>query len=96
MWQQLIVVLCVCVAVPAGQWMDVEAAGSGWSGNVAANHDWLVRAINQAAAMIGSNRIGIYSSAYGWSVAMGGFADLAHFPMWYAQSVQHIRHLRGS
>jgi len=65
--------------------MDIEPAGSGWSSDVNRNHAWLVAAINQAASMIGANRIGIYSSSYGWSVAMGGYADLAKFPLWYAQ-----------
>ena len=64
--------------------MDIEASGSGWSGDVDANHAWLVEAINQASSMIGSSRVGIYSSAYGWSVAMGGYADLTQFPIWYA------------
>jgi len=75
--------------------MDIEAAGSGWSGSAAANHAWLVQAINQAASMIGAERIGIYSSAYGWSVAMGGYADLTKFPLWYAQSVPNIIHTSG-
>lgn len=33
---------------------------------------------------MGASRVGIYSSAYGWSVAMGSHTGYSNFPIWYA------------
>lgn len=53
-------------------------------GFACAVHRRLVEAVNEATAQLGASRVGIYSSSYGWSVAMGGYSDLANLPLWYA------------
>jgi hypothetical protein len=68
--------------VPFGSlWFDIEEAGA-----AGANHDhtWLQAAVKQAVARIGAGRVGIYSSQYGWSVAMGSYSGFESFPIWYA------------
>jgi GH25 family lysozyme M1 (1,4-beta-N-acetylmuramidase) len=69
-------------SVPFGQlWFDIEEGGNA---GPSIDHAWLRAAVNQAVARIGAARVGIYSSAYGWSVAMGSFSDFSSLPIWYA------------
>lgn len=83
--QQVSATISSMGSIPFGTlWFDIEASGSGWSGNPADNNAWLNSAVNQAVAEIGSSRVGIYSSAYGWSVVMGSYSDFSWMPIWYA------------
>lgn len=69
-------------SIPFGQlWFDIESGGAAGAGT---DHAWLVAGVNQAVARIGASRVGIYSSKYGWSVAMGGYSRPGAFPIWYA------------
>jgi len=71
--------------VPFGKlWFDIESSGSGWSPTKQNNVDWLHKGIARAVQRLGHNRVGIYSSANGWSVAMGSNSGFTGFPIWYA------------
>jgi hypothetical protein len=55
--------------IPFGSlWFDVESDGAGSHDG---DHSWLSTALQHAIGRLGSSRVGIYSSAYGWSVAIG-------------------------
>jgi hypothetical protein len=70
-------------SIPFGTlWLDIESEGSNWSGNAEDNQEWLTEAINAASVTIGSNRVGIYSSASGWSSSMGDFTGASDYPLW--------------
>jgi hypothetical protein len=54
------------------------AAGAG------TDHAWLQAGVNRAIQRLGKSRVGIYSSRYGWQVAMGSYSDFSSLPIWYA------------
>jgi GH25 family lysozyme M1 (1,4-beta-N-acetylmuramidase) len=69
-------------SIPFGQlWFDIESGGAAGPDT---DHNWLVAAVNQAVGRLGHARVGIYSSKYGWSVAMGNYGGFSSFPIWYA------------
>jgi len=73
-------------SVPFGTlWFDIEQnPGAGWGPDPDANHAWLVEGVNEAVRQIGADRVGIYSSAWGW-VPMGNYGDLSAYPLWWAR-----------
>jgi GH25 family lysozyme M1 (1,4-beta-N-acetylmuramidase) len=84
-------------SIPFGTlWFDIEAEGSDWSSDTDQNNAWLQEGVNQAVARLGGSRVGIYSSAYGWSVAMGEWGNVYSFPIWYQTTTSHTMACRGT
>lgn len=68
-------------SIPFGMlWFDIESGGSQ---GPARDHSWLTAAAGHAVARLGKSRVGIYSSAYMWSVCMGSYSDFNWLPIWY-------------
>jgi len=66
-------------------WLDIEMMGSNWSKDYAKNRAWLSDAIDAAKTLLGAPRVGIYSSAAGWQIAMGTQAGFPDIQLWFAQ-----------
>jgi len=67
-------------------WLDVESSGSKWSLNPEENRKWLREAVQTIKQFVGNNndRIGIYTSRYGWSPVVSKWEELAPYKLWYA------------
>jgi len=72
-------------AVYGRVWLDVEASGSKWSLEPELNRKWLREAVSTIKTFVGSNdRIGIYTSRYGWSPVVAKWDELKGYKLWYA------------
>jgi hypothetical protein len=62
--------------------MDIEQCDGCWYGDLGSNCAWV-----QSLASTYQSRgihLGIYASAYEWSVTVGSGCSLPQFPLWYA------------
>lgn len=64
-------------------YFDVEPSRSGWQ-SPTSNVIWLKQAVEIAEHLLGSGRVGIYSSAESWKRVMGSATDFSHLKLWYS------------
>jgi len=66
-------------------WLDIEQSGSKWSISSEQNRRWIREAVTTLTALLGKkDRVGIYSSKYGWSPVVGKWEELKAHKLWYA------------
>lgn len=66
-------------------WWDVEPRGSGWSVDVKANEQYVRSALDAMARAIGTERVGVYSSFFGWPAVVGhSTSGWSQYKLWFA------------
>jgi len=67
-------------------WLDIEQSGSKWSVDHRVNRKWIREAVSSLTALLGGKkeRVGIYTSKYGWSPVVGNWKGLSQHKLWYA------------
>ena len=63
-------------------WIDVEQCDGCWHSTLSENCAF-VKSLAAEYQSLGV-RIGVYASAYEWSITVGSDCNMSNFPLWYA------------
>lgn len=69
-------------------WLDVEPRGSGWAPDPVANQQFVRLALDTLEQRLGTARVGVYTSFFGWPAVVGAGLSasegFSRFSLWYA------------